>query len=132
MSQRSQARNLTFGWGRSTGVLHWHAGETESFGEEQGLPDPQVQSVAISGDKTYVGTVLGVAVFERGHFSRTLAAGVLTTALLPDARQLLVGSEDQGVIGIPLEGRRPNSGAAASGELGKFTSYLEWATPYMR
>jgi ligand-binding sensor domain-containing protein len=101
------------------GVLHWHAGETESFGEEQGLPDPQVQSVAISGDKTYVGTVLGVAVFERGHFSRTLAAGVLTTALLPDARQLLVGSEDQGVIGIPLEGRRPNSGAAASGELGE-------------
>jgi ligand-binding sensor domain-containing protein len=101
------------------GVLHWHAGETESFGEEQGLPDPQVQSVAISGDKTYVGTVLGVAVFERGHFSRTLAPGVLTTALLPDARQLLVGSEDQGVIAIPLEGRRTNSGAAASGDLGE-------------
>ena len=34
------------------GVLHWHAGETESFGETQGLPDPQVQSIAFSGDKT--------------------------------------------------------------------------------
>ena len=96
------------------GVLHWHAGETESFDEEQGLPDPQVQSIAISGDRTYVGTVLGVAVFERGRFSRTLAPGVLATALLPSAGQLLVGSEDQGVIAIPLEERRPNAGLAGS------------------
>ena len=90
------------------GVLHWHAGETESFGEEQGMPDRQVQSIAVAGDKAYVGTVLGVAVFEQGRFSRTLAAGVLATALLPGAGQLFVGSEDQGVIAIPLEGgRRP-------------------------
>ena len=54
----------------SRGALHWHAGQTESFGEQQGLPDPQVQSIAIAGDKTYVGTVLGVAVFERGRFFR--------------------------------------------------------------
>jgi len=107
------------------GVLHWHAGETEVFSEEQGLPDPQVQSIAISGDRAYVGTVLGVAVIERGHFSRTLAAGVLATALLPDSRQLLVGSEDQGVIAIPLAGRRPNSGAAASGELGEVHQLFE-------
>ncbi len=99
------------------GVLHWHAGEAESFGEAQGLPDPQVQSIAISGGTTYVGTVLGVAVFDRGRFSRTLAAGVLTTALLPSATQLLVGSEDQGVIAIPLEGRHPNSRPAGPGEL---------------
>jgi ligand-binding sensor domain-containing protein len=99
------------------GVLHWHAGEAESFGEAQGLPDPQVQSIAISGDATYVGTVLGVAVFDRGRFSRTLASGVLTTALLPSAAQLLVGSEDQGVIAIPLEGRHPNSRPASPGEL---------------
>ena len=41
------------------GVLHWHAGQTESFDEQQGMPDPQVQSIAVAGDKTYVGTVLG-------------------------------------------------------------------------
>ena len=69
------------------GVLHWHAGQTESFGEHEGLPDPQVQSIAVEGDKTYVGTVLGVAVFERGRFSRVLASGVLTTALLPRRRR---------------------------------------------
>ena len=101
----------------SRGVLHWHAGETESFSEQQGLPDPQVQSIAIAGDRTYVGTVLGVAVFERGLFSRILAPGVLVTALLPSVNQLLVGSEDQGVIDIPLEVRRPNPGSPGGVDL---------------
>ena len=108
----------------SRGALHWHAGQTESFGEQQGLPDPQVQSIAIAGDKTYVGTVLGVAVFERGRFSRTLAPGVLATALLPSPSQLLVGSEDQGVVAVPLEGRRPNASPAASAELGEVRQLL--------
>jgi ligand-binding sensor domain-containing protein len=99
------------------GVLHWHAGETESFGEAQGLPDPQVQSIALLGDKAYVGTVLGVAEFDGGRFSRTLATGVLANALLPSATQLLVGSEDQGVVAIPLQGRRPNSRPADPAEL---------------
>lgn len=100
------------------GAFHFHAGQTDSFGEEQGLPDRQVQSLAVSGDKTYVGTVLGVAVFERGRFSRTLASGVLTTALLPTNGQLFVGSEGQGVIAIPIEGTyRPNPGPAAASEM---------------
>jgi len=90
------------------GVLHFHAGATESFGEAQGLPDPQVQALAISGETTYVGTATGVAVFIGGRFSRVLAPGVLATALLATPTQLYVGSEDQGVIVIPLEGRRPN------------------------
>jgi ligand-binding sensor domain-containing protein len=101
------------------GVLHWHAGETESFSDPQGLPDPQVQSIAIAGDKTYVGTVLGVAVFERGHFSRTLAPGVLATALLPRPNQLLVGSEDQGVVPIQLEGHRSTLELPSSVDLGE-------------
>jgi ligand-binding sensor domain-containing protein len=90
------------------GVLHFHAGESDSFAEAQGLPDPQVLSLAISGDATYVGTATGVAVFSAGRFSRALAPGVLATALLATPTQLYVGSEDQGVIVIPLEGRRPN------------------------
>ena len=91
------------------GVLHFHAGQTDSFAEPQGLPDRQIASVAISGDTTYVGTPLGVAVFSAGRFSRVLAPGVLATALLATHNQLYVGSEDQGVIAIPLEGRHPNS-----------------------
>jgi ligand-binding sensor domain-containing protein len=99
------------------GVLHFHAGETESFAEQQGLPDPQVQSLAVSGETTYVGTPLGVAVFNAGRFSRVLAAGVLATALLATPSQLYVGSEDQGVISIPLKGRRPNSGTEPGAQL---------------
>jgi ligand-binding sensor domain-containing protein len=90
------------------GVLRFHAGQTESFAEAQGLPDSQVQSLAVSGDTIYVGTATGVAVFTGGRFSRVLAPGVLCTALLATATNLYVGSEDQGVIVIPLEGRRPN------------------------
>ncbi|MBS1852925.1 MAG: hypothetical protein JST79_18635 [Acidobacteria bacterium] len=111
------------------GVFHWHAGETESFSEAQGLPDPQVQSIAVSGDTAYVGTVLGVAVFSRGRFERNLASGVLTTALLPAGDQLLIGSEDQGVLRVALQGRRPNASSPTT-ELGEvrqiFTSGNDW------
>jgi hypothetical protein len=98
------------------GVLHFHAAATDSFSEAQGLPDPQVESLAISGDTAYVGTPLGVAVFSAGRFSRVLAPGVLATALLATRNQLYVGTEDQGVISIPLEGRRPNLNLAPSSE----------------
>ncbi|MGB7621087.1 MAG: two-component regulator propeller domain-containing protein [Terriglobia bacterium] len=107
----------------SQGVLHWHSGATESFGEEQGLPDRQVQSILSAGEKTYVGTVMGVAVFDRGRFSHVLAPGVLATALLSTRTNLLVGSEDQGVITIPLEGRRiapPFGGSSALSEVRQF------------
>jgi len=96
------------------GVLHFHAGQTDSFAEAQGLPDPQVQSLTISGDATYAGTATGVAVFSAGRFSRVLAPGVLATALLATPTELYVGSEDQGVMVIPLEGRRPNPNVAPS------------------
>jgi len=99
------------------GVLHFHAGETDSFSEAQGLPDPQVLSLAMSGDTAYAGTATGVAVFTGGRFSRVLAPGVLATALLATPTQLYVGSEDQGVIVIPLEGRRPNPNLGPSAEL---------------
>src|ERR1035437_89399 len=99
------------------GVLHFHAGATDSFAEAQGLPDPQVQSLAISGDTTYAGTATGVAVFSGGRFSRVLAPGVLATALLATPTQFYVGSEDQGVIVIPLEGRRPNPNLGPGAQL---------------
>jgi ligand-binding sensor domain-containing protein len=107
------------------GVLHWHAGAADSFGEEQGLPDRQVQSIAVSGNTTFVGTVLGVAVFDGGRFSRTLADGILATALLPNAGQLFVGSEDQGVIAIPLAGRhRINSAPSDAAKLAEVHQLL--------
>jgi len=79
------------------GVLHWHSGTAEAFSEEQGLPDRQVQSLAISGDRVFVGTAAGVAEFERGRFSHVVAPGLLATALHATPTSLLVGTEDQGV-----------------------------------
>lgn len=107
------------------GVLHWHAGTTESFGESEGLPDPQVQAIAASEEKTYVGTVLGVAEFDRGRFLRVLAPGVLVTSLLVRGDNLIVGSEDQGVISVPLEGRRASLHAGATQELSEVRQVLE-------
>jgi ligand-binding sensor domain-containing protein len=101
----------------STGVLHFHAGQTDSFAEAQGLPDPQVTSLAVSGDTTYVGTPLGVAVFNRGRPSRVLAPGVLAIALLAIRDQLYVGSEDQGVIPVQLAGRRSNPNTDTDSQL---------------
>jgi ligand-binding sensor domain-containing protein len=85
------------------GVLHWHAGETESFGEQEGMPDSQVLSIALQGDNAYVGTAMGVGFFEAGKFSRVIAAGIFATALLPTTQRLMVGTEDEGVLAVPLE-----------------------------
>lgn len=99
------------------GVLHFHAGEVDSFSEAEGLPDPQVESLAISGDSTYVGTAAGIAVFEHGAFSRVLAPGVLATAILATPTTLYIGSEDQDVLSIPLQGRRANPNLEQGSEI---------------
>ena len=106
------------------GVLHWHAGTSESFGEEQGLPDRQVQAIALAGDKTYVGTPLGVAEFDRGRFSRVLGPGLLVTSLFVSGEYLLVGTEDQGVARIPLTARRPGLSARGSAQLAEVQQFL--------
>jgi ligand-binding sensor domain-containing protein len=106
------------------GVLHWHGGSTESFGEEQGLPDRQVQAIAIAGDKSYVGTALGVAEFDRGRFSRVLGTGLLVTSLLVGGEDLLAGTEDQGVVRVPLTARRPVFAAQESTSLAEVQQFL--------
>jgi len=106
------------------GVRHWHSGSTETFSEEQGLPDRQVQALSISGDKTYVGTPLGVAEFDRGRFSRVLGAGLLVTALHIDKEQLLVGTEDQGVVRVPLAARRAGVASHGSADLAEVRQFL--------
>jgi ligand-binding sensor domain-containing protein len=107
------------------GVFHWHAGATESFGEEQGMPDRQVQAIAIDGDKTYVGTALGVAVFDQGRFSNVVAPGVLVTSLYSNGTELFVGSEDQGVITVPLAGRRSSFDGRGNTELSEVRQFFQ-------
>src|SRR3954466_14348373 len=57
------------------GVLRWHAGQVDPIGEENGLPDKQVFSLATRGNKTFVGTANGIAEIESGKISRTIAPG---------------------------------------------------------
>jgi ligand-binding sensor domain-containing protein len=107
------------------GVFHWHGGAVDSFGEEQGLPDRQVQCLTTSGGKTYVGTVLGVAVFDSGRFSQVLAPGILATSLLATDSNLIVGSEDQGVLTIPIGSRRLEPHLLHSGKTAELANIRE-------
>jgi ligand-binding sensor domain-containing protein len=86
------------------GVFHYRAGQLDQF---TALPDPQVLTIEAAGDTAYVGTPLGVVQFRDGQRVRTLADGFFagTIALRGDA--LYVGTEDEGIVEVPLrvEGR---------------------------
>jgi ligand-binding sensor domain-containing protein len=84
------------------GVIHWHAGRAERFSEAQGLPDPRVLALAVDGERTFVGTPLGVAEFRAGQFTRRLAASFFANSLLVEGESLLVGTLDEGVVQVPL------------------------------
>jgi hypothetical protein len=86
------------------GIVHLQAGRAETFGEEQGMPDRQVFSIALANektnDKTYVGTAAGVAEFDGGKFVRVLAPGVFARSLFADGTSLLAGGTGQGIVEI--------------------------------
>jgi hypothetical protein len=91
----------------SAGVLHWHAGQADHFGESEGLPDPRVLSIAIDGDDAYIGTPIGVAEFTGGRFRRALAEGVFAQSLLVRSGALVIGTLEEGVVQVPLAVGRP-------------------------
>jgi ligand-binding sensor domain-containing protein len=107
------------------GVKHWHSGTTDTFAEAEGLPDAQVQAIALEGEKSYVGTPLGVAEFDRGRFSRVLAGGVLVTSLFVNGEELLIGSQDQGVVRVPLKGRRIFAARPGTADLSDVRQFLD-------
>jgi ligand-binding sensor domain-containing protein len=92
------------------GVWHWRAGAVDRFDESGGLPDSRVLSIAAHGDRTYVGTALGVAEFEGGRYARTLGAGLFARAIAVRHDTLLVGTLDGTLAEIPL-GARSSRGA---------------------
>ena len=91
------------------GVLYWHGGRLDRFGEPEGLPDPQVLTVAVSGSAAYVGTPLGVAAFRNGRFERVVAEGLFATALLAREQTLSVGTLDEGVFEVSVRTARPRA-----------------------
>jgi ligand-binding sensor domain-containing protein len=85
---------------RDRGVIHWQAGSGKTTGDQNGLPDNRVLSIAVSGDRTYVGTPLGTTEFRDGEPVRNLAEGVFSQSLLLEKDHLLIGTMDEGVIDV--------------------------------
>jgi ligand-binding sensor domain-containing protein len=88
------------------GVIRFRAGESHAFSEPDGLPDPQVLSIAANETAAYVGTPIGVAEFKSGEFARTLADGFFANSLLVHGNRLVIGTLDEGVVEVPLDVRR--------------------------
>ena len=86
----------------ANGVVHWHAGQADRFAESEGLPDPRVLSLAVEGDRAFVGTPMGVAEFRGGKFTRVLASSFFASSLLVDGETLIVGTFDEGILELPL------------------------------
>ena len=89
------------------GLLHWSAGEVHSFGEADGLPDPQVLSLVAEGNAAYAGTPVGVAEIRDDRVVRSLAPGFFARALLLRGQTLVVGTLEEGIVAVPLAGRPP-------------------------
>ena len=106
---------------RDSGVFYVHAGTVAHANSASGLPDDQVESIAVSSGHAFVGTPTGTAEFDLHAPSfrpaRLLAPGLFSHALTLDQHQLIVGTLDQGIQQIPLEGgpqlRRISTGPAA-------------------
>jgi hypothetical protein len=94
---------------RDRGVWHWRAGGVDRFDERNGLPDPRVLSLATHGGRAYVGTALGVAEFDNGHYTRTLGSGLFAAALTIRQDTLIVGTIDRTLAELPLD-IRPSRG----------------------
>lgn len=100
------------------GVAHWHGGSVEWFDESNGMPDARVYSIALDGDKAYVGTAAGITEFDDGKFARVLAKGSFVRAMLPRGKSLLAGTMDDGLVEVGLEASRRSAGHSSSAATG--------------
>jgi ligand-binding sensor domain-containing protein len=96
----------------ANGLFHHHAGQLENL--LTSLPDPQVLSLAIRDDRTYVGTPLGVVEFQAGRRVRTLADGFFASTLALRGETLEVATEDEGILDVPLQARAVRPPAVSS------------------
>lgn len=95
------------------GVWHSHAGQLDHLLAD--LADSHVLSISVHGASAYVGTAVGVTEFRDGKKFRTLAEGYFARALDADDQSVAVGTEDEGIVTVPLVGaRRPGESPVVS------------------
>ncbi len=85
-----------------SGVIHWHAGQLDRIGEQEGIPDAHVFSISIEGDTAYVATALGIAEIRDDRMQRVLAPGFTVESVLKQGTELLAGTLDEGMVRVPL------------------------------
>ena len=92
---------------RNSGVFYFHAGTVDHANTGSGLPDDQVESIAVSASRAFVGTPVGTAEFDLAAPSfrpaRILAQGIFSHVLAVDEHQLTVGTVGQGIQQVALE-----------------------------
>jgi hypothetical protein len=86
------------------GLIHFHGGQSERIGEEQGLPDRRVEQITLGADRAYAATPMGVAEVRAGKVVRVLAKGRYARALMVEGDALLVGQMEEGVLRVALAG----------------------------
>ena len=87
----------------SGGAFHFRGGQLD--GLLPALPDPQVLSLAIENGAAYIGTPLGIVEFRNGQRSRTLADGFFARSLARRGEILHMGTEDEGILDVPMQQR---------------------------
>jgi hypothetical protein len=92
---------------RNAGVFYVHGGTVDRAGSGEGLPDDQVESIAVADHHAFVDTPVGTAEFDLTAPSfrpvRTVAQGVFSHALAVGDNELNVGTLDQGIQLVALE-----------------------------
>ncbi len=93
------------------GLFHTHAGITEHIETE--LPDPHIEALAADATRVFAATPLGVALFEDGRPSRTLAPNTFAHALFAEPNTLTLSTLTSGVVSLPLDSSRPHATTAS-------------------
>jgi hypothetical protein len=87
----------------TSGVFHYRGGQLDDL--LPALPDPQVLSLAVGNGVAYIGTPLGVVEFRDGQRLRALADGFFARSLVRRGDVLHLGTEDEGILDVPVQPR---------------------------
>lgn len=86
-----------------SGLFHYRGGQLEEL--LPALPDPQILSLSVADRVCYAGTPLGVVEFRDGRRVRTVADGFFARAVARHGEMLHIGTEDEGIVDVPLHSR---------------------------